>query len=77
MTTLLVRADFTRPQAWQGLCETVQTPNADGFHAAAAIDDPAYRGLAPGQVLERLPTDDQDRLVAVAGSTTSTLTTLP
>ncbi|MGO4458098.1 hypothetical protein AB4039_12445 [Streptomyces sp. M-16] len=71
MATLLVRTDFAHPRAWQELCETVQAPSTDGFLAdTATIDDTAYRGLPPEQILQRLPTRPQDRLLAVADTTT-------
>ncbi|MFB6614697.1 hypothetical protein ACFCV9_10870 [Streptomyces sp. NPDC056367] len=78
MTTLLVRTDFTQPHAWQTLLTTVQTPNSHGFLAeTVTIDDPAYRDLPPEHVLERLPADQQDRLVALADTTTLTHDELP
>ncbi|MFD8024505.1 DUF6924 domain-containing protein [Streptomyces lavendulae] len=78
MTTLLVRTDFTQPHAWKNLLTTVQTPNTDGFLAdTVTLDDPAYRDLPPEQVLQRLAADQQDRLVALADTTTLTSDELP
>ncbi|MEU3317367.1 hypothetical protein ABZ743_32480 [Streptomyces sp. NPDC006662] len=78
MSTLLIRTDFTQPHTWQKLCEAIQTPTEDGFLAnVVTIDDPAYRNLTPQQVLKRAPTDPQDRLVAIADSTTLSTAELP
>ncbi|WP_051795473.1 hypothetical protein [Streptomyces sp. NRRL S-87] len=78
MSTLLVRTDFTQPHAWQKLCATLQTPTREGFQAdVVTIDDPVYQGLTPEQVLQRAPTDPQDRLIAVADTPALSTPDLP
>lgn len=41
--TLLIRTDFSDQAAWDRLCKTIATPNADGFRAYVDIvDDRAF-----------------------------------
>ncbi|MFJ5546182.1 DUF6924 domain-containing protein [Streptomyces sp. NPDC093225] len=78
MSTLLVRTDFDHPEAWETLCQTLETPTADGFHAdVVTVDDPAYRGLTPEQVLDRAPEAAAVRLVAVADTAALSTAELP
>ncbi|WP_051795878.1 hypothetical protein [Streptomyces sp. NRRL S-87] len=78
MATLLVRTDFDHPEAWETLCHTLETPTADGVHAdVVTVDDPAYRGLTPEQVLDRAPDASGVRLVAVADTAALSTAELP
>lgn len=75
--TLLIRTDFSDPNAWQALLTTVMTPNQDGFLANVhLVDDLAYRDLTTEQILSAAREVDAD-LFVVADKTALTAPEMP
>jgi hypothetical protein len=54
--TPFVRIDYSDREAWERVRATIVRPNENEFVACVdVIDDPAYDGLSPGQLLDLLP----------------------
>lgn len=69
--TPLLRTDYARPDRWDTLLASINTPNEDGFKAyVAVLTDPELEGLTD-QEIRRLPrVDDASRFVLVADAVT-------
>ncbi|BAL89690.1 hypothetical protein AMIS_44700 [Actinoplanes missouriensis 431] len=57
--SLVIRTDFTHPQEWEEIQAAIAEPQTeDEFTAFVAyVDDRAYEGITPSQLLETLPAD--------------------
>jgi hypothetical protein len=63
--TPVLRTDFSDPKAWDAVRVVVEAPKEHGFQAYVTfVDDPAYRGLTPEQVVE-LEDDDFEHAIVV------------
>lgn len=66
LNTLLVRTDYSDADAWAEVRSLIRRPSADGFLANVdIIDDQAWSGMAPGEVVRRLYPDRQGRALMV------------
>lgn len=70
--TLLVRTCFADPAAWHRLRTAVATPSPDdGFLAGVHIvDDVAYEGLSPAQLVALVPESAPEEVLFVADRVT-------
>jgi len=73
--TLIIRTDFADPAPWDKLRAIINDPYDVG--SGAFVDDPRFAGLAPEQLLARLPRDYDGAIIAVADATTFASADLP
>ena len=65
--SLLIRTDFSDNDAWDELCDSVQSPQYEGFRAMVEIiDDKAHSGLSLTEILLLLPKEPMRSFVFVA-----------
>jgi hypothetical protein len=65
--TPVLRTDFAAPDAWDAVRVAVEAPKEHGFRAYVTfVDDPAYRGLTPKQVVELEDEDFAHAIVVLA-----------
>jgi hypothetical protein len=57
--SLVIRTDFAHPQEWIDIQAAIAEPQTeDGFTAFVAfVDDHAYEGITPSQLLEMVPSE--------------------
>jgi hypothetical protein len=56
--SLVIRTDFDHDEEWEQTREAITEPSPDGFTAnVRSIDDSAFAGCTPTQLLELLPDD--------------------
>ncbi|MGZ3276714.1 MAG: DUF6924 domain-containing protein [Caulobacteraceae bacterium] len=66
VSTLLVRTDYSDPDAWTAVRELIRRPTAEGFVANVdVIEDRSWAGLASGDVIRRLYPDRRGRALVI------------
>ena len=73
--TLIIRTDFADPVAWDKLRSVINDPYQEA--SGLFVDDPRFAGLAPEQLLTRLPRGYDGAIIAVADATTFASAELP
>jgi len=70
-STPVVRTDFSDDEAWRAVGTAVLKPVEEGFRTdATLVDDVAFGGLSTLQVLNRIPDDDENKLLVIVDEVT-------
>jgi hypothetical protein len=68
---LVVRTDFSDQRTWEAIGAAITEPTEEDFRATVEfVDDDAYRGLTPEQLLDLLPDGDTRAFLMVVDDVT-------